>query len=156
VSFITDDIIVQRFVEIAGELRPVLAVVKMRGSHHSRDYRAYEITARGAVVGGWLDDYHGITTGVPDLERRVRSGAYAGLTEREGTVLDALVRLREASRELLVAQAGVADGEVGDALERLIALDYARETGAALVRTYRAVARADRAPVGAALADRRN
>ena len=51
VSFITDDIIVQRYVEIAGELRPVLAVVKMRGSQHSRDYRAYEITARGAVVG---------------------------------------------------------------------------------------------------------
>ncbi|HTD61644.1 MAG TPA: ATPase domain-containing protein, partial [Gemmatimonadaceae bacterium] len=50
VSFVTDDIIVQRFVEIAGELRPMLAVVKMRGSSHSRDYRAYEITARGAVV----------------------------------------------------------------------------------------------------------
>jgi len=51
VSFVTDDIIVQRYVEIAGELRPVLAVVKMRGSSHSRDYRAYEITAHGAVVG---------------------------------------------------------------------------------------------------------
>lgn len=50
VSFVTDDIIVQRYVEIAGELRPMLAVVKMRGSAHSRDYRAYEITARGAVV----------------------------------------------------------------------------------------------------------
>jgi circadian clock protein KaiC len=156
VSFITDDIIVQRFVEIAGELRPVLAVVKMRGSQHSRDYRAYEITARGAVVGAWLGDYHGITTGVPDLERRVRSGAYAGLTEREGTVLDALVRLREASRELLVAQAGVADGDIGGALERLIALEYASETGAAPTLTYRAVARADRAAVDSALTDRRN
>jgi circadian clock protein KaiC len=50
VSFVTDDIIVQRYVEIAGELRPMLTVVKMRGSSHSRDYRAYEITARGAVV----------------------------------------------------------------------------------------------------------
>jgi circadian clock protein KaiC len=50
VSFVTDDIIAQRYVEIAGELRPTLVVVKMRGSAHSRDYRAYEITARGAVV----------------------------------------------------------------------------------------------------------
>ncbi|HSY80739.1 MAG TPA: ATPase domain-containing protein [Gemmatimonadaceae bacterium] len=50
VSFVTDDIIAQRYVEIAGELRPMLAVVKMRGSAHSRAYRAYEITARGAVV----------------------------------------------------------------------------------------------------------
>jgi circadian clock protein KaiC len=50
VSFVTDDIIVQRYVEIAGELRPMLTVVKMRGSAHSRHSRAYEITARGAVV----------------------------------------------------------------------------------------------------------
>jgi circadian clock protein KaiC len=50
VSFVTDDIIVQRYVEIAGELRSMLTVVKMRGSAHSRHSRAYEITARGAVV----------------------------------------------------------------------------------------------------------
>jgi len=37
VSFITDDIIVQRFVEIDGELRTVLAIHKMRGSKHSRE-----------------------------------------------------------------------------------------------------------------------
>jgi circadian clock protein KaiC len=47
---------VQRYLEIAGELRPVLAVAKMRGSRHSREFRAYEITARGAVVGDRLDD----------------------------------------------------------------------------------------------------
>jgi hypothetical protein len=60
-------------------------------------------------------------------------------------VLDALVRLREASREMLVTQAGVADGEVGDALERLIALEYVSESGSAAARTYRAVARVDNA-----------
>ena len=127
VSFITDDIIVQRYVEIAGELRPVLAVVKMRGSRHSRDYRAYEITARGAVVGKRLDDYR---------------TAYAGLTEREGTILDVLIRLREASPALLATQAGVADGDVAGVLERLVALDYASEVGALHERTYRAVAHA--------------
>jgi circadian clock protein KaiC len=127
VSFVTDDIIVQRYVEIAGELRPVLAVVKMRGSRHSRDYRAYEITERGAVVGKRLDDYH---TG------------YAGLTEREGAILDVLIRLREASPALLATQAGVADGDVAGVLERLVALDYASEAGALHERTYRAVAHA--------------
>jgi circadian clock protein KaiC len=127
VSFVTDDIIVQRYVEIAGELRPVLAVVKMRGSRHSRDYRAYEITARGAVVGKRLDDY--------------RTG-YAGLTEREGAILDVLIRLREASAALLATQAGVADGDVAGVLERLVALDYASQFGALHDRTYRAVAHA--------------
>ena len=53
VSFITDDIIVQRFVEIDGVLRTVLAIHKMRGSEHSHDFRTYEIsrgTARWLAV----------------------------------------------------------------------------------------------------------
>jgi circadian clock protein KaiC len=66
VSFITDDIVAQRYVEIDGELRTVVAVVKMRGSQHSREFRFYEITPSGAVVGEPLTNYHGIITGVPD------------------------------------------------------------------------------------------
>lgn len=69
VSFITDDIIVQRFIEIEGQLKKVLVVVKMRGSSHSPDFRTYEIGANGVVVGGSLKNYHGITTGVPSIER---------------------------------------------------------------------------------------
>ena len=67
VSFVTDDIIVQRYVEIDGHLEKVLAVVKMRGSDHATDFRTYELGATGATVGKSLDGYHGITTGVPTL-----------------------------------------------------------------------------------------
>ena len=67
VSFITDDIIVQRYVEIEGHLQKVLAVVKMRGSRHSTDFRTYELTAAGASIGHSLERYHGITTGVPNF-----------------------------------------------------------------------------------------
>jgi len=66
VSFITDDIVAQRYVEIDGVLRTVVAVVKMRGSQHSREFRFYEITPAGAVVGEALTNYHGIITGVRD------------------------------------------------------------------------------------------
>jgi circadian clock protein KaiC len=65
VSFITDDIIVQRFVEIDGHLQKMVAVVKMRGSDHATDFRTYTLTAEGAVIGESLEGYHGITTGVP-------------------------------------------------------------------------------------------
>jgi circadian clock protein KaiC len=67
VSFITDEIIVQRYVEIEGELRRVMAVIKMRGSDHSHEFRTYEVTANGVVVGGALTEYDGIITGVPTL-----------------------------------------------------------------------------------------
>jgi circadian clock protein KaiC len=67
VSFVTDDILVQRYVEIAGHLRKVLAVVKMRGSEHATDFRSYDLTSSGAVMGESLGAYHGITSGIPTL-----------------------------------------------------------------------------------------
>jgi circadian clock protein KaiC len=67
VSFVTDDILVQRYIEIGGHLQKVLAIVKMRGSQHATDFRTYSLTATGAVIGKSLSGYHGITTGVPTV-----------------------------------------------------------------------------------------
>ena len=67
VSFITDEIIVQRYVEIEGELGRVMAVIKMRGSAHSHEFRRYEVTSKGVVVGDSLKEYDGLITGVPTL-----------------------------------------------------------------------------------------
>jgi circadian clock protein KaiC len=69
VSFITDEIIVQRYIELEGELRRVMAVIKMRGSDHSHEFRTYEVSAKGVVVGGPLTEYDGIITGVPTLRK---------------------------------------------------------------------------------------
>ncbi len=125
VSFITDDIIVQRFVEIEGVLRTVLAIHKMRGSEHSHDFLTYDITANGAVMGGPLKNYRGIITGVPLLVHREPREGFAGLTGREASVLDTLVRLGEASRALLAQRTGMASAELSRILKRLEALDYA-------------------------------
>ena len=70
VSFITDAIIVQRYVEIEGELGRVMAVIKMRGSDHSHEFRRYEVTQRGVIVGDSLKQYDGIITGVPTLRAK--------------------------------------------------------------------------------------
>ena len=70
VSFITDEIIVQRYVEMEGELRRVMAVIKMRGSDHSHEFRLYEVTGSGVVVGDSLTEYDGIITGVPTLRAK--------------------------------------------------------------------------------------
>jgi circadian clock protein KaiC len=65
ISFLSDDIILQRYVEIDSRLRRVLMVVKMRGSGHSKDIREYEVTQDGLVVGERLTDYAGLITGSP-------------------------------------------------------------------------------------------
>jgi circadian clock protein KaiC len=66
ISFLTDDIIRLRYVEIDGQLRKVMVVIKMRGGNHSKDIREYVITSKGIVViHPRSTDYVGLTTGIP-------------------------------------------------------------------------------------------
>jgi len=66
ISFLTDDIIRLRYVEIDGQLRKVMVVIKMRGGNHSKDIREYVITDKGVVViHPRRTDYDGLTTGIP-------------------------------------------------------------------------------------------
>ena len=66
VSFLTDDIIRLRYVEIDGQLRKVMVVIKMRGGNHSKDIREYVITDQGVVViHPRRTDYNGLITGIP-------------------------------------------------------------------------------------------
>jgi circadian clock protein KaiC len=125
VSFVTDDIIVQRFVEIDGELRRVMAVVKMRGSGHSHEFRTYDVSEKGAVIGGPLRNYEGIITGVPVLRPGSGRQGFVGLTDREALVLESLVRLGSASKEQLATRNGMAANEMTAALARLVSLGYA-------------------------------
>jgi circadian clock protein KaiC len=67
ISFLTDDIIRLRYVEIDGQLRKVLVVVKMRGGNHSKDVREYIIDRRGVViVSPRRTDYARLTSGLPE------------------------------------------------------------------------------------------
>ncbi len=74
ISFLTDDVIFQRYVEIEGRMRKVMTVIKMRGSAHSKDLRLYDVTAHGLVVGDSLYDYRGIITGVAERRSSNESG----------------------------------------------------------------------------------
>jgi len=78
VPVLADDVILQRYVELDGQLRKVLTVVKMRRSRHSVDVCAYEITDHGLEVGEALRGYHGIMTGVPRREQAGVSGEVGG------------------------------------------------------------------------------
>ncbi len=63
-AFLTDAIIVQRYIELDSQLRRVMAVVKVRASAHEKDLRLFEITADGLIVGERVKDYRGILTGL--------------------------------------------------------------------------------------------
>jgi len=67
ISFLTDDIIRMRYVEIDGQLRKIMVVVKTRGGNHSKDIREYVITDEGIVViGPRQTNYVRLTSGLPE------------------------------------------------------------------------------------------
>ncbi|MDO9102289.1 MAG: ATPase domain-containing protein [Candidatus Nitrotoga sp.] len=64
-AFLADVIVVQRYVEITGQLKRVLSIVKVRGSKHSKDIRLFDITDDGILLGETLSGYNGIMSGRP-------------------------------------------------------------------------------------------
>jgi circadian clock protein KaiC len=64
-STITDTVILLRYVELYGEVRRGLAVLKVRGSAHQREIREYVIDGQGMHVGNPFRGVHGIITGTP-------------------------------------------------------------------------------------------
>lgn len=64
-AFLTDGIILMRYIELDGQLKRLVTVVKLRGSQHSKELRLYEITNEGLIIGVGLKGYEGLMTGTP-------------------------------------------------------------------------------------------
>jgi circadian clock protein KaiC len=65
ISTITDSIILLRYVEMYGEMKRGLTVLKMRGSTHNKDIREFSIDDRGMHIGKPFRNVNGILTGNP-------------------------------------------------------------------------------------------
>lgn len=65
-AFLADAIIMQRYVEISGQLQRVIAVVKVRSSTHSKDICFYTIAEDDICIGDALTNYVGILSGLPE------------------------------------------------------------------------------------------
>jgi len=78
-AFLTDAIIVQRYIEVESRLRRVLAVVKVRASNHSDEVREFTIDDTGLRIGEPLPDQEGLLGGRPTRQqtRRPELGAAA-------------------------------------------------------------------------------
>jgi circadian clock protein KaiC len=129
VSFLTDDILSQRYVEIEGELKKALVVVKMRGSAHSREFRTYEITSTGVQLRESLREYDSIITGMPKRQFRIPPPLHPGLTEQEVLVLEMVIRAEAMSPAELAKQTGLPPSGIEVILGRLVQLHYLSRKG---------------------------
>jgi circadian clock protein KaiC len=69
-AFLTDAIIVQRYIEVDSRLQRVMAVAKVRDSMHSNELRLFSIDDGGIRIGKTLDDYEGLLGGRPTRRKR--------------------------------------------------------------------------------------
>jgi circadian clock protein KaiC len=129
ISFLTDDILSQRYVEIDGEMRKVLTVVKMRGSAHSTEFREYQLTGSGVLLREPMSQFDGLHTGAPTRQLRLTPKTRIGLTQEEVILLDMIVRAGVLSAEQIGARSGLAPGLVSAGLERLLSLRYVSQDG---------------------------
>jgi circadian clock protein KaiC len=66
-AFLADAVVMQRYVEIEGQLRRVISVVKVRSSAHSKDICFYHVEEDQICIGERLTKYDGILSGLPEL-----------------------------------------------------------------------------------------
>lgn len=67
VSYIADNIVVLRHIELSGEIRKAVGVLKKRISDYERTLREYAITGDGIQVGEPLTGLRGILSGAPEF-----------------------------------------------------------------------------------------
>lgn len=77
-AFMTDAIIVQRYIEVESRLRRVLAVVKVRASAHSHELREFTIDDGGIRIGEMLPAQEGLLGGRPRQKPPAGAGVRDG------------------------------------------------------------------------------
>jgi circadian clock protein KaiC len=73
-AFLTDAIIVQRYIEIDSRLQRIIGVVKVRGSAHSDELRTFTIDDHGLQVGERLPEQEGLLAGRPTRKPALHAG----------------------------------------------------------------------------------
>ncbi len=79
ISSLTDSIILLRYVELMGEMRRGLTVLKMRGSTHEKEIREYTIDSEGLHIGDAFHNVGGIISGAPTHIIRGESDRMGGM-----------------------------------------------------------------------------
>jgi len=126
ISFLTDNIVLLRYVEIESRLTLALAVVKMRTSKHSRELREYAITEKGIEVGLPFEEYSGIVSGIPTP---ISPLALVGiqLSQEEKRILETLLEKGDSTAQEVASETNLDEQLVSKVLQSLSRRKYVAE-----------------------------
>jgi circadian clock protein KaiC len=118
VSFIADNVILLRYVELAGKMGRAINIMKMRGSQHSKEIRHFEINDTGLVIGDMIAAQTGILTGLPILSA-VQPSTINDLPTRSQYIIKTLQQRGTSTLAELAMQTGLLESDLEQEMEEL-------------------------------------
>ena len=109
VSFIADNVLLLRYVELFGRIEHTISVLKVRGSSHSKEIRRFKITRDGIQIGDPIHGMSGILTGLPSMSAM---SELADIAPRTRYVMETLRNLEEATLEDIARASGLDNANV--------------------------------------------
>ncbi len=138
ISFLADNVILLRYVEIESQLRKALMVVKMRTSDHDKELRQYQITDKGFQVEATFAEYSGVLSGIPTLRTVIGPQPFTtGLTEQEEALMHVLLAVPDSTVEDVTSSMGLKIEDAQRILDKLVDTGYVLRTGRGGKTTYR-------------------
>jgi circadian clock protein KaiC len=126
ISFIADNVILLRYVELEGRISRALSILKMRGSFHDKTIRELLISNQGIAIGEPIKALTGILTGTPVLNE---SFPLTELSPRSRYVLAILRSIGPASAADLETQTGLWHDQLTQELDHLLQNGLAETAG---------------------------
>jgi circadian clock protein KaiC len=137
ISFISDNVILLRYVEIGSSLRRGISVLKMRGRDHDKAVREFEITSDGLHILGAFGDWVSVLSGQPQPFEQPAAGRVRAWVSVENRVVEALARRGQAPAVELARTLSLRQAEVQEALEALVGQGFVEVETAEGRRVYR-------------------
>ena len=116
VSFITDTIVLLRYVELAGRMSRAINIMKMRGSQHSKDIREFAMDETGIRVLDPITAYSGVMSGMPSHSEQP---AVRHLPRASRHLLEVIRRVGPSTTDQIVKATGLDQGIVFAELAQL-------------------------------------
>lgn len=117
VSFVVDNVILLRYLELTGRMGRAISIMKVRGSQHSKEIRSFEITDQGIRIDRMVQAHTGVLTGIPVFKERNKDLLY--LPNKARYVVEVLQEKGLSSADTLSQLTGLALDDLSQELETL-------------------------------------
>ena len=120
VSFVVDNVILLRYVELSGRIGRAINIMKVRGAHHSKEIRSFEITSDGISIDEVIQAQTGVLTGMPIFNNTYfNDNGFQGLPNPSRNIMEILQGVEQIDLNELANRTGFTTKDLLNELENL-------------------------------------